>query len=133
MSSQERADSYETAFGALGGTYLEDSWVLDLIDGGQIVTFDLDLVLTPEHSRYRPPAPGEHYCYKRARLTVASSKRLELHGSGAPPATDASGEHDLGNIDLFAQVDWDGEEAWEMSGDWGDLLAVQPSVGIAFD
>jgi hypothetical protein len=30
-------------------------------------------------------------------------------------------------------VDWEGEVAEEMSGDWGELLTVELSVGIAFE
>ena len=131
--TSNRTGGYETSFKALGGTYLEDSWVLDVSDVGLVVTFALDLVLTPDHPQYEPPSPGEQYCYRRARLTVASSKRSLLHRSDAPPATDASGELDFGNIDLFTPVDWDGEAAWEIRGTWGDLLAVEPSVDIAFD
>lgn len=124
---------YQDAFADLAEIYLEDSWVLDVASTEHGVEFRLDVVLTPDHHRYQRPAPGEQYCYMQARLTVASTKRLVLHRSDAPPATDASGERDLGNIDLFTPVDWDGATAWEMSGDWGDLLTVEPSINIAFD
>jgi hypothetical protein len=32
-------------------------------------------------------------------------------------------------------VDGDGEVAWELelSGDWGDLMAVEPSLNLVFD
>lgn len=61
MASDERAAGYETAFEALAGTYLEDSWVLDASDAGLVVTFELDLVLTPEHRQCRPPAPSDQH------------------------------------------------------------------------
>ena len=72
-------------------------------------------------------------CHRRVRLTVVSAKRSLLHRWDAPPATERSGEIDSGNIDLFAPVDWDREVAWEMRGDWGDLLTVEPTVEIAFE
>jgi hypothetical protein len=106
--------------------------MLDVSEAGLAVTFALDLVLTPEHPEY-PPIPGEQYCFRRARLTVASPKRSQLHRSDAPPGTDASGERDFGNIDVFMAVDWDGENALEMSGGWGDLPTVEPDVSIAFE
>ncbi len=124
---------YQDAFATLAEVYLEDSWVLNVAPTEQGVTFQLDAVLTTRHPRYQPPAPNEQYCYRRARLTVASTKRSHLQRSDAPPATDASGEHDYGNIDLFTPVDWDGEVAWEMSGGWGDLLTVEPTVEITFE
>lgn len=97
------------------------------------VAFRLDAVLTPDHPRYAPPAPGEQHCYRRGLLTIASTKRSLLHRADAPAATDASGEPDYGNIDVFTPVDLDGDIAWEMRGDWGDVLTVEPSVDIAFD
>jgi hypothetical protein len=124
---------YQDAFAALAEIYLEDSWVFDLAPTEQGVIFRLDAVLTTGHPSYQPPAPNEQYCYRRAWLTVASTKRSHLQRSDAPPATDASGEQDFGNIDLFTPVDWDGEVAWEMTGDWGELLTVEPTVDIAFE
>lgn len=124
---------YQDAFADLAEIYLEDSWVLSVTPTEHGVVFRLDAVLTPDHHRYQPPGPGEQHCYRRARLTVASTKRLKLHRSDTPAATDASGELDFGNIDVFTTVDWDGEVAWEMSGDWGELLTVEPSVDIAFE
>jgi len=58
---------------------------------------------------------------------------LELRSSHAPPATDASGENDYGHIDEFLPVQYNGENVWEMSGDWGDLLTVEPAVSLAFE
>jgi hypothetical protein len=128
-----RAVEYQEAFTDLAEVYLEDSWVLDVASSEHGVTFRLDAVLTPDHPRYQSPAPGEQHCYRRARLTVASTKRSVLNRSDAPAATDASGERDFGNIDVFSTVDSEGDVAWEMSGDWGELLTVDPAVHIAFD
>lgn len=48
---------YFVAFPELVGTLLQDSWVLSVeVDDGQ-ATFDLDLVLTPEHPAFRPQRP----------------------------------------------------------------------------
>lgn len=124
---------YQDAFADLAEIYLEDSWVLDVAVTEHGAVFRLDAVLTPNHPRYHPPSPGEQHCYLRATLTVASATRSLLQRSDAPAATDASGEVDFGNIDVSNSVDWDGERAWEMSGDWGDLLTVEPSVDIAFE
>jgi hypothetical protein len=125
--------AYHDAFADLAGIYLEDSWALDVAPTQHEVAFQLDAVLTPEHPEYRPPAPGEQHCYRRARLTVASPQRSRLHRSDAPPAIDASGEPDFGNIESFSAVDWEGEMAWELSGSWGDLVVVEPSVAIVLE
>ena len=124
---------YPDAFADLAEIYLEDSWVLDVAATEHGVSFRLDAVLTPDHPRYHPPARGEQHCYRRATLTVATTKRSLLTRSDVPGATDASGELDYGNIDVFSAVDWEGESAWEMSGEWGELLTVEPSVTLAFE
>ena len=121
---------YQSAFAHLADIYLEDSWVLHVLPTEHGADFLLDAVLTPDHPRYQPPALDEQYCYRRATLTVLSAKRSKLHRSDAPPAVDASGEADFGHIDVFTPVDWDGDSAWMMAGDWGDLLVVDPSVSI---
>jgi hypothetical protein len=124
---------YFEVFGALVGVYLEDSWVLDVQEVQDSVTFRLDAVLTPEHELYGPPASGEQYCYRRGRMTVRSSQPMSLLRSDLPPAVDASGTVDYGNIDSFVPVDWEGKDAWELTGDWGQLLAVNPSVLVQFE
>lgn len=124
---------YPDAFADLAEIYLEDSWVLDVVATERGVAFRLDAVLTPDHPRYQQPAPGEHHCYRRATLTLASTKRSLLTRSDVPGATDASGELDFGSIDVFRAVKWEGEDAWEMSGDWGELLTVQPSVTLVLE
>jgi len=123
---------YQDAFADLADIYLEDSWVLDVSDVEHGVAFRLDAVLTPDHPRYHPAEAGEQHCYLLATLTVTSAKRALLHRSDAPAATDASGERDFGNIDVFSAVDWDGHRAWEVRGSWGELLTIEPSVSIAF-
>ncbi len=120
--------AYEVAFDALAGVYLEDSWVLEVTVQDEGCTFELDAVLTPEHPRYRDPRPGEQYCYERARLTLTSGSAVEFQPDPGPPATDATGEQDWGNIDTFVPVDWEGRAAWALGGGWGTLLLAEPSV-----
>lgn len=123
---------YRTAFADLAAIYLEDSWVVAISASASQVAFRLDAVLTPDHALYQRPGPTAQHCYRRATLTVSSSTGLMLRRSGAPPAIDASGEADFGNIDAFAPVNRDGEVAWELSGDWGDLFVVEPVVAVSF-
>ena len=131
--TDQHAGSYNHAFGALRDVYLEDSWVLDLFATDTSLRFVLDAVLTPNHPGYRPPRPGEQYCYSRATLTVSSEQPLSFEVSNTPQALDATGEIDYGNIDCFVPVDWDGNPAWELSGDWGVALVLRPEVTLVFD
>jgi hypothetical protein len=43
------------------------------------------------------------------------------------------GNRTSGTIDVFSAVNWDGDRAWEISGSWGELLTIEPSVSIAFE
>lgn len=117
---------YFDAFAALRGVYLEDSYVLGIAQSAVAVEFELDAVLTPEHPRHRPPRAGEQHCYQRGLLRLRSAGGLRLLLSGAPPAVDAAGEADLGNIDTMEPVGVDG--TWQLRGDWGGLDVVDPEV-----
>lgn len=46
---------------------------------------------------------------------------------------DASGEMDFGSIDTFEPVDWEGQPAWVLTGEWGEPVAVQPTVVVDFE
>ena len=98
--------------------YLEDSWVLRVNDTPGELRFDMEAVLTEDHPQWHPPKPGEQYAYKRVALVFAKPRRVQwaerMHG---PPAVDASGEVDYGNIDVFT---WDGTR-FELQGDWGKV------------
>ena len=85
------------------------------------------------HTRHRQPAPGEQHCYGRAILTVTSPKRSLLIRSVLPAARDASGDLNFGSIDIFRAVELGGEDAWELGGDWGEFLIVEPTVVLVFD
>jgi len=61
-----RTVEYQDVFADLADIYLEDSWVLDVSATEHGVAFRLDAVLTPDHLRYHPPAPGEQHCYLQA-------------------------------------------------------------------
>ena len=77
-------------FPGLVGVFLEDSYVLGISESSEQVVFHLDAALTPEHPAYHSPRPSEQYCYANGWL-----KRNSSH------YTDASGEEDLGNIDIL--------------------------------
>lgn len=110
--------------------YLEDSWVLEVAPTSDGLSLRLEAVLTPEHPRYQAPAPNEQHCYLTGWLTLRSSDSVELQLSGSPPAADASGAPDYGNIDRLVG---DANDVWEMDGDWGYARLAQPEVRLQFD
>lgn len=116
-----------TSLPQLSEFLLEESYVLGIEARPTSVRFALDLVLTPEHPRYADPVPGEQYCFRRGHIDFVGVRRLLWTAQGAPPARDASGELDYGNIDLFNLT----ETGYELEGAWGrmelqadDVLAV---------
>ncbi len=123
---------YHEAFPELAGIYLEDSWVLEVAPSTTGMSFRLEVVLTPEHPRYRPPAAGEKHCYLAGWLTVRSREPIDADLSGAAPATDATGTgtSDFGNIDRFVVGPG---ETWEMEGSWGQVQVVRPEVSLLFE
>lgn len=100
----------------LAGVYLEDSYVLTIDEAPRRFSFTLDAVLTPEHPRYHPPVPGEQYCYARADLTFDDVAEVVWLSRSAVGFTDATGEHDVGNIDSLTV---EGQNRYLVEGDWG--------------
>jgi hypothetical protein len=110
---------YESIPG-LENLYLEDSWVLGVFESADSLSFDLDALLTEQHPQWHPPRPGEQYAYRRVSLTFPNVRTIEWLDRGGPPATDASGEQDWGNIDRFIVDD----DVYEMEGGWGQVRVV---------
>ncbi|HUP69041.1 MAG TPA: hypothetical protein VM142_04410 [Acidimicrobiales bacterium] len=106
-----------TSLPQLSGFLLEESYVLDIEARPSSVSFALDLVLTPEHPHYADPAPGEQHCFRRGHIEFLGVRRLLWTAQGAPPARDASGEVDYGNIDSFNFSDL----GYELEGSWGRM------------
>ncbi|RPF35943.1 hypothetical protein [Streptomyces sp. TLI_185] len=108
--------------------YLEDSFVLQVKATPGYLAFDVELVLTPQHPAYHPPAPGEQACYARATIEFPEVRNLVWSGQGTPPAVDASGSKDYGGIDALF---WTGS-AFHLEGDWGaiDVASALPVIRL---
>jgi hypothetical protein len=116
-------------FPGLAAVFLEDSYVLGISESSEQLVFHLDAVLTPEHSAYHPPRPGEHYCYAKGRLVFPDVTRIVWLKRNNCHFTDASGEHDFGNIDILT-VDGD---AFVVEGDSGTvrIAGAQPRFELS--
>lgn len=108
-------NAYEQLTG-LAHLYLEDSWVLGVFEAPDELRFDVEAVLTEQHPDWQPSKAGEQYTYKRLALIFSRPREvIWLERMSGPPAVDATGEMDYGNIDVFT---WDGSR-FELEGDWG--------------
>ena len=104
--------------------YFEDSWVLGVEAGTDWVTFELEAVLANSHLDFGPPELGEQYRYRHAWLHFEGATEVRYAPSGAPPATDANGDLDYGNIDCFEiepPAASDPREHFVLRGEWGAL------------
>ena len=121
--------TYHEAYEVLRNVYLEDSYVLNIIEEADSVAFEMEFVLTEGHSLYHSPKPSEQYCYRKGRLQFLSCASAELKLSNQRPSTDANGETDLGNIDTFEKV----SETHVLQGCWGKLEVNCNKLEIEFD
>ena len=117
-------------FGELEHVLLEESWVLQIAPSEHQVGFRLEAVLLPGHPAYTEAKPGETYGYRSGWLNIASSEAISIELSGAPPAVDASGTTDLGNIDRFAATSGD---MWVLEGSWGRVTVHTPRSNLLLD
>lgn len=95
--------------------YLEDSYVLDIVEQADRVIFIVDAVLTPSSPKYHQPLPGEHYSYAKGRLIFESVVYTNWIKRDIKPYTDANGTVDFGNIDTLS---FQGDHYY-VEGDWG--------------
>jgi hypothetical protein len=122
---------YHEQFPDLVGLLLEDSWILEVAPSPRGLSLRLEIVLTPDHPHYEPPLAGEQHCYRNAWLIVRSAEPLDIQLSGTPPAVDATGQPDLGNVDRF--IFNQAARVWELQGDWGHPRVRDPKVSLRFD
>ena len=119
---------YDEQINCLAHIYLEDSFVLSLIEQQGAIEFELDAVLTKEHPSYHPPMPDEQYCYKRSVLRLRSCSNVNWIRKSLTPSTDANGEIDYGNIDHFSVT----KDQMHLSGDWGEVRLNCLDVSLQF-
>lgn len=108
-----------TALPTLSDVYLEDSYVLDVVDQPGELKFRLEAVLTKNHPAYQRPNPGEQYCYATGWLIIPNVMHLDWVHRSTQRFTDATGEEDLGNIDYLNRE----HDHWHIGGDWGEVRA----------
>jgi hypothetical protein len=103
--------------------------ITGITESSDQLVFHLDAVLTPEHAAYHSPRPGEQYCYEKGSLVFPDVTRVVWLKRGSSHYTDASGDEDLGNIDILTV---DGN-AFVAEGDWGAvrISGAQPRFELS--
>lgn len=99
------------------GIDLNDSFVLDWSQEGDLLRIELEASIWPDSIYYSKPENGEYTCYRKATLmfkgvqSIVGLKPIE----SVPPTTDPDGTTDFGNIDTLSQT----ESGFHLSGDFG--------------
>lgn len=109
--------------------YFEDSYVTDIIEEKEKFIFILDAVLKEHHFLYQPPKPGEQYCYRTAYLEFPALRQVVWLERNFIRYTDADGETDYGNIDIF----YGEANTYHLEGDWGIVELSSGTPIIQFD
>jgi hypothetical protein len=97
--------------------YLEDTYVLNIVEEPTRLIFTLDVVLTEGNPLYQVPSIEEQYCYRKALLEFSGVEKIIWISRHLHPFTDATGSVDYGNIDIFYKSDF----TYHLEGDWGSV------------
>lgn len=106
--------------------YLEDSFVLNIEDKDNKITFTVEAVLTEKHPHYSPPQQNEKYCYKTLKIVFNNMNSVKWFRRSGMVFTDADHNEDHGNIDCFELL----SEEYHLAGDWGEvrISSSEPEV-----
>jgi hypothetical protein len=102
----------------LEDTYLEDSFVREIVETDDYTSFTLVVALTPNHPAYESPAPKEPHSYRTATLTFPNIRARTWHTRTLQPFTDADSAVDYGNID---RLTFDSDGVYRLEGEWGNV------------
>ena len=107
-------------------TYLEDSFVLDIIESKSQICFLMEVVLTEDHELYTTPNNGEQYCYKNGKVSFLEINFIKWLSRKMIPFTDIDDKKDFGNIDSFIVT----PQGYHLSGDWGEVIINSKQVEL---
>lgn len=108
--------------------YLEDNYVLSVIEQGNMIAFELDVVLTESHLFYLPPKKAEQYCYKKATLSFSEVSSIVWKKKNFRKVEDVAEGIDFGNIDVFINENCQ----FFISGDWGEVVIKSRKMSVIF-
>lgn len=128
-SDQDEGDWIEySRLSGLENLFLEDSYVLDILEGNSEVKFSMEFVFTEAHPLYQAPNEGEQYCYHKGYLVFENVSHFNKFCRTPTEYTDANNEVDLGNIETFSSLGG----RFVLSGDWGELDIQSESPKITY-
>jgi len=108
--------------------YLEDSFVLSILELDNEIRYEIEFVLTENHPHYSMPSSNERYCYKKGFLIFQGVKDLVWKHRNMTSFLDAKNEIDYGHIDYFNFIGHN----FKLNGDWGSIMFYSTSVVLIF-
>ncbi len=109
--------------------HLEESFVLSVTATPGRLTFYLDAYILNDSPLWRPPKPNEVGWWLGAVLSFGGVSDLHWTDGDGPPARDATGAYDYGNIHSLSA---DGDR-WTIHGEAGSFVLTATSVDLTID
>jgi hypothetical protein len=106
--------------------YLEDSFVLGMVEGDRDLRLSMKLVLTPAHPGYQAPPKGTQHCYRVGTILFSGIRSKQWLHRTFRPSTDASSQVDYGSIDTFLSD----AGVYVLEGDWGEVRIEADTVSV---
>ena len=116
MQNLKMSEYYEWRY--FENIYLEDSYVLEIKESNEQLSFIMDIVLHENHYLYSKPLQGEQYCYKKGKIVFRRLNSIKWISRNLKPIIDIDGTEDFGNIDCF-ELSSDG---YYIEGEWGEVI-----------
>lgn len=110
----------------LSDYYLEDSYVLDIFEEKDTLTFHLEAVISESHPNYSPPQKDQLYTYIKISIIFSEATSIKWQKKETKKFTDKSNGIDYGNIDSFVIS----ENAYVLSGDWGKVTITGGTLEV---
>lgn len=106
---------------------LQDSWVLGFAVTPTEFAVRIQFALLESHPEYRPPRPGEIYCYREGLLRFTDFNSLVWRASGAKAALGPQGEIDYGSVDSLVGA----SDGYALEGDFGVITIGGASLTVS--
>lgn len=108
--------------------YLEDSFVVDIVESDDQIIFCLEVILSEKHKHYHIPKQGEKYCYRRGLLKFQQLECVKWRSKKLGSKANNRNSGDIGNIDVFKREG----DFYQLSGDWGEVYinSVKPVLEL---
>ena len=132
MTTEPPARVHYAKLPGLKDVYLEDSYVLSVVEDAGTFKLTLQIVLNEAHPSYKKPVL-ERYAYRLGVLEFRDVASVRWSRRSKKKYRDADGRVDYGNVDVFYRERENNVDVYHLEGDWGvvDVIAGPPIIRLA--